>query len=152
MIVDRNGIILNVNQKACDMHGFDRKALIGVNIELLEREENVQLFRERMERILNDEALMFETQHYRKDGSKVSLEISSKAIEVEGHVLIQSFHRDITEKRNFRSICSSRRKWNPVGTLAGGIAHDFNNVLTGILGQVELMRMTDGLEEKTKKG
>ena len=151
MIMDRNGIILNVNQKACDMHGFDRKALIGVNIELLEREENVQLFRERMERILNDEALMFETQHYRKDGSKVSLEISSKAIEVEGHVLIQSFHRDITEKKKLQEHLFQSQKMESVGTLAGGIAHDFNNVLTGILGQVELMRMTDGLEEKTIK-
>ncbi|MFA4829584.1 MAG: PAS domain S-box protein [Thermodesulfovibrionales bacterium] len=151
MIMDRNGIILNVNQKACDMHGFDRKALIGVNIELLEREENVQLFRERMERILNDEALMFETKHYRKDGSKVSLEISSKAIEVEGHVLIQSFHRDITEKKKLQEHLFQSQKMESVGTLAGGIAHDFNNVLTGILGQVELMRMTDGLEEKTIK-
>lgn len=151
MIMDRNGIILNVNQKACDMHGFDRKALIGVNIELLEREENKQLFRERMERILNYEALMFETQHYRKDGSKVSLEISSKAIEVEGHVLIQSFHRDITEKKKLQEHLFQSQKMESVGTLAGGIAHDFNNVLTGILGQVELMRMTDGLEEKIIK-
>ncbi|MEK7332343.1 MAG: ATP-binding protein, partial [Nitrospirota bacterium] len=96
-------------------------------------------------------ALMFETQHYRKDGSKVSLEISSKAIEVEGHVLIQSFHRDITEKKKLQEHLFQSQKMESVGTLAGGIAHDFNNVLTGILGQVELMRMTDGLEEKTIK-
>ncbi|TAL27338.1 MAG: PAS domain S-box protein [Nitrospirae bacterium] len=151
MIMDENGIILDLNQKACDMHGFDRKALVGVNIELLEREENKQLFRERMERILNGEALMFETQHYRKDGSKVSLEISSKAIEVGGQIMIQSFHRDITQKKKLQEHLFQSQKMESIGSLAGGIAHDFNNVLTGILGQIELMRMTDVLEEKTIK-
>lgn len=146
MIMDRDGIILNVNQKACELHGFDRNALIGVNIGLLETEENKQLFRERKERILNGEALMFETQHYRKDGSRVSLEVSSKAVEVEGNLLIQSFHRDITEKKRLQQQLFQSQKMESIGVLAGGIAHDFNNILSAILGHAELLHEFSDLD------
>jgi PAS domain S-box-containing protein len=152
MIMDRNGIILNANQKAYEIHGFEKDALIGINIELLEREENKQLFKERMSRILDGESLLFETQHYRKDGSKVSLEVSSKAVEVEGNILIQSFHRDITEKKKIQEHLFQSQKMESIGTLAGGIAHDFNNILTAILGHVELIRINGKLDEKTIKG
>ena len=36
IVVDKNGLIVNVNQKACEIHGFDRNALVGINVELLE--------------------------------------------------------------------------------------------------------------------
>ena len=36
IVQDRNGAIVNVNKKACEIHGFERDSLIGVNIELLE--------------------------------------------------------------------------------------------------------------------
>ena len=151
VIMDRHGIILDVNQKACEIHGFDRNALIGVNIELLEREENKSVFRERMNRILDGESLLFETQHYRKDGSKVSLEVSAKAVEVDGNLLIQSFHRDITEKKNIQEHLFQSQKMESVGALAGGIAHDFNNILTAILGHAELIRTDGELDEKSIK-
>lgn len=151
MIMDRNGIILNVNQKACEIHGFDRDALIGTNIELLEGGGNERLFRERMERILNGESLQVETQHYRRDGGKISLEISTRAVEVESNILIQSFHRDITEKKQLYAQLFQSQKMESVGVLAGGIAHNFNNILTGILGHVELMRMNSELDEKIIK-
>lgn len=151
MIMDRNGIIINVNQKACELHGFDRNALIGVNIGLLDAEENKTLFKERRDRILNGEALTFETRHYRKDGSKVSLEISSKAVEVEGQLLIQSFHRDITEKKRLQEQLLQSQKMESIGVLAGGIAHDFNNILSAILGHAQLLLEFGKLDEAVKQ-
>ncbi|MEW6215784.1 MAG: PAS domain S-box protein, partial [Nitrospirota bacterium] len=151
MILDRDGKIINVNQRACEIHGFDRGSLIGTNIKLLEAEENMPVFKERMERILNGESLLFETQHYRKDGSKVSLEVSTKAIEVEGNILIQSFQRDITEKKSIQEQLAHSQKMESIGLLAGGIAHNFNNILTAILGYVELLQDDDTLDDTSKK-
>jgi two-component system cell cycle sensor histidine kinase/response regulator CckA len=151
MIMDKNGIILNVNQKACDLHEFDRDLLIGTNIGLLETEDNKQASRERMERILKGESMTFETQHYRRDGSRISLEISSKAIEVEGNLLIQSFHRDITEKKRLQGQLFQSQKMESIGVLAGGIAHDFNNILSAILGHAELLHEFSNLDSAGKQ-
>ncbi|HWR58765.1 MAG TPA: PAS domain S-box protein, partial [Thermodesulfovibrionales bacterium] len=151
VIMDRNGIILDVNQKACEIHGFDRDALIGTNIELLEPEENKQLFRDRRARILSGGSLLFETQHYRRDGSRVSLEISSKAIEVEGNLLIQSFHRDVTDRKRLQEQLFQSQKMESIGVLAGGIAHDFNNILSAILGHAELLHEFSNLDSDGKQ-
>lgn len=151
MIIDRDGIILSANHRACEIHGFDKGALIGANIGLLEPEENKQICRERMERLFNGESLVFETQHYKKDGSRVSLEISSKAVEVDGSLLIQSFHRDITEKKRLQKQLFQSQKMESIGALAGGIAHDFNNILSAILGNAQLLYEFSDLDESSKR-
>ena len=40
IVLDRNGIIVNANDKVCEMHGFSRDALIGAHIKHLETETN----------------------------------------------------------------------------------------------------------------
>ncbi len=147
LIMDENGNILDVNRALCDIHGFDKNTLIGANIVLLEAHEDDELFRERMVRLLSGESLLYETRHYRKDGSKVNLEVSSKVIEVDGRRLIQSFYRDITEKKKMQAQLVHSQKMESIGQLAGGIAHDFNNILTSILGFTELILLKDDVDE-----
>jgi PAS domain S-box-containing protein len=151
MLMDPAGTIINANQRACEIHGFEREALMGTNIALLETEENKAIFRERMERILGGESLLYETEHYRKDGTKISLEVSSRAIEVEGASIIQSFHRDVTEKKGLQEQILHSQKMDSIGLLAGGIAHDFNNILTSILGSTELLLLKDDVDEFTNR-
>ena len=147
LIMDQKGKILDVNKVLCDIHGFDKNSLVGANIVLFETEEDESLFRERMERILSGEPLLYETRHYRKDGSKISLEVSSKVIDVDGRKLIQSFYRDVTEKKKLQTQLVHSQKMDSVGQLAGGIAHDFNNILTAILGFTELILLKEDLDE-----
>jgi PAS domain S-box-containing protein len=151
MIMNRDGVILNANQKACDIHGFNKDTLIGTNIKLLETQESQHLYKDRMARILRGESLLFETQHYRRDGTKISLEISSKAIEVEGTTYVQSFHRDITEKKRLQQQLFQSQKMESIGVLAGGIAHDFNNILSAILGHAELLHEFSNLDSSGKE-
>ena len=40
VVLDRNGIIMNVNERACEMHGFSKEALVGSHSGLLEVDEN----------------------------------------------------------------------------------------------------------------
>jgi len=44
------------------------------------------------------------------------------------------------------------QKLEAIGTLASGIAHDFNNILTGIMGNSELLRMTPGDAKAVEEG
>ncbi|MCP4726586.1 MAG: PAS domain S-box protein [bacterium] len=51
--------------------------------------------------------------------------------------------QDITERRQLEEQLQIRQRMDSLGTLAGGIAHDFNNILVGILGNIELLSMSN---------
>jgi PAS domain S-box-containing protein len=151
MVLDKNGAIMNVNQKACEIHGFEKDALIGVNTGLLESGDNKENHDERMSRILGGETIIFETEHYKKDGSKILLEVSAKALNIGGETYIQSFYRDITEKKRIQEQLMHSQKMESIGSLAGGIAHNFNNILTAILGYSELLLEFSNLDGTSKQ-
>ncbi len=148
VVLDKDGIIMNANQRACEMHGFSKEALIGAHSSLLEVDENRGAIQERLDRMLKGEALFYETVHFRKDGTRVFLEVSSKAIPIYDEIFIQSFLRDITEKKKIQEHLFQAQKMDSIGMLASGIAHDFNNVLTAILGYTDLIRKDVGANEK----
>ncbi len=138
-IMNTDGIILDVNKKFCELHGFDKDALIGAHFRILEVKENVDIAMQRMERIVKGDSLVFETEHYKKDGTKIALEVSSKAIEIEGEPYIQSLYRDITEKRALQKQLFHSQKMEAIGLLAGGLAHDFRNLITAIHGYADII-------------
>jgi PAS domain S-box-containing protein len=148
MVLDQNGIIINANDRACDMHGFSKEALVGSHSSLLEVDEKRGEAAERLRRISQGESLVYETEHFKKDGNRIFLEVSSKAIPIHDEVFIQSFQRDITEKKKIQEHLFQAQKMDSIGMLAGGIAHDFNNVLTAILGYTDLIRRDIGANEK----
>ena len=149
VVLDQNGIIVNVNDKACEMHGFSRSALMGTHIRLLQGDENRNKMAERMRRIFDGESLVYEAKHNKKDGTPIHLEISSKAITIGAVAYLQSFYRDITEKKKMQQHLFQSQKMDSIGVLAGGIAHDFNNILTAILGHAEIIRRTASLDVKS---
>ncbi len=149
VILDKNCGIVNANDKACEMHGFSREALVGTNIKLLEVESNREEVADRLRRILAGESLVFETKHNKKDGSTIDLEISARAIKIGNGLFIQSFYRDITERKKLQEHLFQSQKMDSIGVLAGGIAHDFNNILTAILGHAEIIRRYSVLDVKS---
>lgn len=132
VIMDSSGLIVDANQKACDIYGFNKEELMGTSIESLITEKFKRIFKERMVRLMEGEALFFESEHYRKNGSIASIEASIKAIKIEGNFFINAFIRDITEKKKLQAQLLHAQKMESIGTLAGGIAHEFKNNLTVI--------------------
>lgn len=49
---------------------------------------------------------------------------------------------DISEKKHMELQLIHAQKMETIGELAGGIAHDFNNILTGITGNISMLRYT----------
>jgi signal transduction histidine kinase/CheY-like chemotaxis protein len=122
---------------------------VGAHIKLLESETDKEQMLERMRQILAGESLVFETKHNKKDGTAIYLDVSSKAITVGDELLIQSFYRDITERKKLQEHLFQSQKMDSIGVLAGGIAHDFNNILTAILGHAEIIRKNSVLDVKS---
>lgn len=65
--------------------------------------------------------------------------IRNRNSEIIGVVLV---FRDVTEEKKMEKELQRARKLESVGILAGGVAHDFNNILTAILGNISLARMS----------
>lgn len=151
IVLDRNGVIVNANQRACEITGFDRDTLIGTNVELIEGRENKAVHRERMSRILDSESLIYEINTFRENGGKVVVEVSSRAIGIAGEQYILSFYRDVTEKKSIQEQLIHSQKMESIGILAGGIAHNFNNILTAILGYAELLLEFSKLDDDSKQ-
>ncbi|WDT77365.1 MAG: PAS domain S-box protein [Candidatus Manganitrophus sp.] len=62
-----------------------------------------------------------------------------------GHILgVVLVFRDITQQQRMEEELLRTSKLEAVGLLAGGIAHDFNNILTAILGNLSLVKMSIG--------
>jgi len=152
VVFDENGVVLDVNKQFCQMYGFDKSSLLGGNLELLEVEDYQVERSERMKRILDGEALVFETEHRKQNGDRVTVEVSSKAIAIRGKLYVQSFHRDIMDKKRLLAQLFQSQKMESIGVLAGGIAHDFNNFLVAILGHAELLGMNEELDATSRRG
>lgn len=61
-----------------------------------------------------------------------------------GRVLV---FRDMTDQQRAEDAMIVAQKLESIGALAAGIAHDFNNMLTAVLGNVSLARLSSGPSE-----
>jgi PAS domain S-box-containing protein len=148
IVLNQQGIIMDANEKACLMHGFAKNILVGTHIALLEADHARNISDERRKRILEGNTLVYETSHHRKDGTPLRLEISTKSIKIGDELMIQSFYRDITEKKQLQDHLQQSQKMESIGVLAGGIAHDFNNMLTAVLIHTSVVRRNADLKPK----
>jgi signal transduction histidine kinase/ActR/RegA family two-component response regulator len=70
----------------------------------------------------------------------IDVEIIGMNAPFEGEVVQLFLCVDLTRERSLKDQLYHAQKMHSVGQLAGGIAHDFNNILTGIAGNVGLVR------------
>ena len=91
-------IVIEVNEKACQLYGFDHDAFVGKSIKEISqdvRQGEIQL-RELLKRGTNQS---FETIQFRADGTPLNLFINSSIVEYRGRRVVLSINRDITERK-----------------------------------------------------
>lgn len=77
----------------------------------------------------------------RKDGTTFPVIIHALPMVSDGKpVGLRGIVVDITDRKWIETEMLKAQKLESIGILAGGIAHDFNNILTGILGNVSLVK------------
>ena len=145
--------IVECNEAACAMNGYERHELLGQSINILHPvpttneagEASAQQEQAYLTRLRAEGAFATEGQHQRKDGTLFDIEASTALIALGGRELILSIDRDISERRQAeaRRIALEQQavqvqRFESLRVLAGGIAHDFNNMLQTMVGNAEL--------------
>ncbi len=96
-------IILEVNQKACEMYGFSREELVGKSLKQVTKD--VAKGEETIEKALRDGGLKnYETTHYTKLGTPIEILANASVIDFNGQRALLSINRDITERKRAEQV------------------------------------------------
>jgi len=143
--VAQDARILRVNGAACEMLGYTEAELVSMRVPDLDPKFTLATWDEHWKRVRGSKRMHFETQHRRKDGRLIPLEIDLNWFEFEGREYHFIFIHDITERLQLQEKFRQAQKMEAIGHLSGGIAHDFNNLLTVILGHLGMIRVSDNV-------
>ncbi|MBE9124904.1 PAS domain S-box protein [Coleofasciculus sp. LEGE 07081] len=92
-------ILLDVNEHAARRLGYTRKQLLQLPSDKFSPPMNPDERKAVLEQLWQTGSVTFEHVHQCKNGAQIPIEVSSRVIEYGGQLAIQSFIRDITERR-----------------------------------------------------
>ncbi|MGO4495048.1 ATP-binding protein [Paenibacillus sp. 2RAB27] len=142
VIVDLNGVVLEVNTKFEELHGWTREEAIGQVLPMTPDEYKEDALRLYQSLINGEQIRDFETLKLRKDGSTFYASVTVSPVKDSDGVVIGfvGVERDISEKKKAEETMIRSEKLALIGQLAAGIAHDIRNPLTSLKGFVQLLK------------
>ena len=142
VILDEQNRVVDMNQEFQSLFGFKLAEIKGRElVGLINTEDTLPQALSLSQRARNGERIYSEGKRKNKAGQLLDFHIIASPIVVEGKVLgIIVIYLDITERKRMEEEIIKSKNIESVGVLAGGIAHDFNNMLTGILGNISVVR------------
>ncbi len=112
LYISTNANIIEVNESFAVMHGYTLDEIQKITLQDLDTPETAALITERIASILSGETPKFEVEHFHKDGHIFPLEVSANLVTIGNKKIIQSFHRDISERKlSERIIKETSEKW-----------------------------------------
>jgi PAS domain S-box-containing protein len=112
IIQPEHEIVLEVNQRACEIYGINRAEFIGMSLETISK--NIERGRLRIKETLGcGTSYNYETIQRRGDGTEMFLDINASVVEYKGQTAIQSINRDITkQKRGEEALRQSEERFS----------------------------------------
>jgi PAS domain S-box-containing protein len=149
IFIHQTGRIVDVNQRACEMLGYNKEQFLTMEIADLYPQEG---FTESSKKIstpqgLNSiESILFETQFKKADGTVVAVEISSGIINREKKI-IQGIARDITERKRTETELQKAKEEAETANHAkteflASMSHEIRTPMNAIIGMADLLLET----------
>ncbi|MCB2289399.1 PAS domain S-box protein [Clostridium sp. CS001] len=111
LIVSEEGFILNANNQAIKIYEYTYEELLKMNLLDIRNEESRDLLNSQLSETFKRD-IIYEINHYKKDGTMFPVEVKSVGIEFEGNKIVISVIRDITErKRQEKELKESEEKY-----------------------------------------
>ncbi|MGI9450293.1 MAG: PAS domain S-box protein [Geminicoccaceae bacterium] len=155
VVLDRKGRILLFNHACEAATGYRADELEQRSIwDVLIPQESVESVKQVFDKLsAGSLPSEYENAWLRKDGSECHISWSNTAtLNDQGDVeLVIGTGTDVTEQRALQRQLLQAQKMEAIGQLTGGVAHDFNNLLTAILGNLEMLEMWHGGDERSGK-
>ena len=149
--VDLVGNLTLVNDSLCEILGYPRAELLGMNYRRLMDEPTAKSVFQAYNGVYSTgrSNFGFSYQNIRKDGSRRDVSVSISLIkDADGQPRgFRGIMRDVTERKSLQEQLYQATKMEALGTLAGGIAHDFNNLLQIIFGYSDLLLLRKQKED-----
>jgi PAS domain S-box-containing protein len=154
--VDLAGNLTLANDSLCELFGYRRQELLGMNYRQLMDQQTAKQIYHLYNKVYRTGIANpgFEFGISRKDGSRRKVSVSVSLIRNEdGQATgFRGIFRDVTEKMRLEEQLRQAVKMEAIGRLAGSVAHDFNNILTAIIGYsgILMQQLPEGSPEHEK--
>ena len=137
--------ITSWNKGAEAIFGYTEEEMLGESLEvLLPRHLKEQRELEKISAVAQAEGYVrsYQTQRLTKDGQTIDVLFTRTAIrDTQGQLIgYSSVLKNITEQKLLDRHLAQTERLSAIGELAAGLAHEIKNPLTGIKGEIEIIR------------
>ncbi|MCG3194958.1 MAG: hypothetical protein DIJKHBIC_04226 [Thermoanaerobaculia bacterium] len=109
MIVDSEGRILKANRIIRERLGYEPQELAALRVQDIDSPEAARMFQERIEAVRGNGLSVFESEHVTRQGLRIPVEISCRAIEYRDRPAFLAVVRDITDRKNAEALLCIQR-------------------------------------------
>jgi PAS domain S-box-containing protein len=107
--------IVEANERAVETYGYSLEEFLNLRMTDLAPPDEMAAFQARMKELKETDSFLREATHRRKDGSVLTVEVSSRVVSVDGKTYFQAIIRDISErKRAEDALRASRERYQAV--------------------------------------
>ena len=138
-VINREGVIVNVNKKATLDTFYSKDELIGMNIESLDPTLEKGSFPGIFDMIAEKGSIEYVGKHIRKDGEIIDIEANAVTLEIRGEILDVCTTRNVTEKKKAEEELMLAKINSEKANIAksrflANMSHEIRTPMNGILG------------------